>query len=321
MSQLVGSNIDGTFGNQSNFVMRDSQGNIVETKPSKFGDIFKNDPNLFRDMVIGGSDFAPKPAFQQNNGEPYVFLKDFSFTESIKGAGSNTYNYKKDQVVYPFPSSPNVRMMPNPVFTKAINEGVLVPQKTAQQQAQMEIAKQQAVMQEMGAYNNRLTDKVFGKEGGWSFERPMRVGAYIVVGAVVGRYVAKNMGKSTTLGMVVGGLAPLLALKLTMEYDKKNMPKQEPRQKVALISDKEKISLFNDAIADYKGGVAPPQILLDSIKAKKEVANAKIKEFKLEKEFSIWLNSRPKVDYGMYPPPTMPNKSLQGQIMCIKAPC
>jgi hypothetical protein len=99
---------------------------------------------------------------------------------------------------------------------------------------QIELARQQAVMQEMGAYNNRLTDKVFGKEGGWSFERPMRIGAYIIIGAVVGRYVAKNMGKSTTLGMVVGGLAPLLAFKLTIEYDKKNTPKQEPRQKVAI---------------------------------------------------------------------------------------
>jgi hypothetical protein len=38
------------------------------------------------------------------------------------------------------------------------------------------------------------------------------------------------------------------------------------------------------------------------MKLKKEIANAKIKEFKLENEFSIWLNSRPKVDYGMYPP-------------------
>jgi hypothetical protein len=102
---------------------------------------------------------------------------------------------------------------------------------------QIELARQQAVMQEMGAYNNRLTDKVFGKEGGWSFERPMRIGAYIILGAVVGRYVAKNMGKSTTLGMVVGGLAPLLAFKLTIEYDKKNTPKQEPRQKVGMNPD------------------------------------------------------------------------------------
>jgi hypothetical protein len=203
-------------------------------------------------------------------------------------------NYKKDQVVYPFPSAPNVEMMPNPTFTKAINEGVLVPQKTAQQQA---------LMQEMSQTSySGITDKVFGKQEGWSFERPMRLGAYIILGAVVGRYVAKNMKKSTTLGMVVGGLAPLLAYQLSIEYDRKNMPKQEPRQKVPIISEQEKISLFNDAILTYKGGVAPPQSLLDNMKLKKEIANAKIKEFKLENEFSIWLNSRPKVDYGMYPP-------------------
>ena len=94
-------------------------------------------------------------------------------------------------------------------------------------------AQQQALMEQMTRYNS-VTDKVFGKQEGWSFERPMRLGAYIIVGAVVGRYVAKNMGKSTTLGMVVGGLAPLLAFKLTMEYDKKNMPKQEQIQKVAI---------------------------------------------------------------------------------------
>jgi hypothetical protein len=101
---------------------------------------------------------------------------------------------------------------------------------------QNEIVKQQALMQEMGAYNNRLTDKVFGKQEGWSFERPMRLGAYIIVGAFVGRYVAKNMKKSTTLGMVVGGLAPLLAYQLSIEYDRKNMPKQEPKQPVAIES-------------------------------------------------------------------------------------
>lgn len=121
---------------------------------------------------------------------------------------------------------------------------------------QNEIAKQQAVMQEMGAFNNRLTDKVFGKEGGWSFERPFKLGAYIIIGAVVGRYVAKNMKKSTTLGMVVGGLAPLLALKLTMEYDKKNMPKQEPKQKVAIEPTPMPNKKFGGQMAfDLKGGL------------------------------------------------------------------
>jgi hypothetical protein len=140
----------------------------------------------------------------------------------------------------------------NPTKAPCVNNGGIKPinfdlskpflgkpdlsQQIAQQQAQLEIARQQALMQAVAQVKtySGVTDKVFGKEGGWSFERPMRIGAYIIIGAVVGRYVAKNMGKSTTLGMVVGGLAPLLALKLTMEYDKRNMPKQEPRQKVAI---------------------------------------------------------------------------------------
>jgi hypothetical protein len=68
---------------------------------------------------------------------------------------------------------------------------------------QNEIAQQQALLKESSQMGySGLTDKVFGKQGGWSFERPMRLGAYIIVGAVVGRYVAKNMKKSTTLGMV-----------------------------------------------------------------------------------------------------------------------
>ena len=104
---------------------------------------------------------------------------------------------------------------------------------TTQQQAQLQLAKLNAVMQEMTPYRG-LTDKVFGKQEGWSFERPMRLGAYIILGAVVGRYVAKNMKKSSTLGMVVGGLAPLLAYQLSIEYDRKNMPKQEPRQKISI---------------------------------------------------------------------------------------
>jgi hypothetical protein len=227
---------------------------ITETKPSAVGDFIKNNPKFINDLISGGFPAQQKPAFQQNNGEPYVFLKDFSFINSTTDGsiGSNMVNYKKDQVVYPFPSIPNAKYMVVPAFTKAINEGVLVPQKTAQQQAQLEIAKQQAVMQEMTPYSG-LTDKVFGKQGGWSFERPMRIGAYIIVGAVVGRYVAKNMGKSTTLGMVIGGLAPLLAYQLSIEYDRKNMPKQEPKQPVAIeptpmpMPNKPKTSLFDNS--------------------------------------------------------------------------
>ena len=118
--------------NQSNFVMKDSQGNIVETKQtSGWNSQIKDLNKLFNTGTI-------LPLFQVNQGQPYVFLKDFSFKKQIFGGGSPsdlsigakliTENYKKDQVVYPFPSAPNVRMKPNPAFTKAIDEGVLVEQ-------------------------------------------------------------------------------------------------------------------------------------------------------------------------------------------------
>ncbi len=121
---------------------------IVETKQS-FIDLTKLEG--WTGGINPNGMYTQKPIFQQifqqNNGEPYVFLKDFPFIYSTTDGsiGSTLINYKKDQVVYPFPSAPNVRMMPNPAFTKAINEGVLVPQKTAQQQAQIEIAKQKAM--------------------------------------------------------------------------------------------------------------------------------------------------------------------------------
>lgn len=277
---------------------------IVETKPSMFSDFIKKNPNIYDTLSVQVL-AQQKPVFQKDKGEPYVFLKDFSFSKQIFGGGSPsdlsigakfiTENYKKDQIVYPFPqplANEKRIAMPNPAFTKAINEGVLVPQKTAQQQA---------LMEQMTTYSG-LTDKFFGKTEGYGIERTMKLGAYIILGAVVGRYVAKNIKKSTTLGMVLGGLAPLLAFKLTIEYDKKNMPKQEPRQKVAVISEQEKISLFNKAINSWKGGVAPPREWQENNEKEKALANAKIKEFKLENEFSIWLNARPKVDYGMYLP-------------------
>ena len=208
---------------------------ITETKPLStwFSEYIKNNPNPPRLELLGQSFI--KPSVMPNKGEPYVFLKDFSFSKTIFNDGGSdlrlgatkliTENYKKDQVVYPFTQPlANEKRILEPAFKEALDKGILVPQKMAQQQA---------VMQEWGAYNNRLTDKIFGKTEGFGIERTMKLGAYIIVGAVVGRYVAKNMKKSTTLGMVLGGLAPLLAFKLTIEYDKKNMPKQEPRQKVA----------------------------------------------------------------------------------------
>ena len=72
---------------------------------------------------------------------------------------------------------------------------------------------------------------------------------------------------------------------------------------VAPLTEQEKTLLFEKAINSYQGGAKPPQELLDNIQKEKELANAKIKELKLETEFSTWLSNRPKVDYGNFPPP------------------
>ena len=71
---------------------------------------------------------------------------------------------------------------------------------------------------------------------------------------------------------------------------------------VATLTEQEKTSLFEKAINSWKGGIAPPPQWEENNRKAKELANAKIKELKLETEFSTWLSNSPKVDYGMYPP-------------------
>jgi hypothetical protein len=71
------------------------------------------------------------------------------------------------------------------------------------------------------------------------------------------------------------------------------------------ISSKEKIDLFNKAIqTPYKGGAYNPRMdeMIKESKKINDLALAKIKELKLDAEFTSWVNARPKVDYGMYPP-------------------
>ena len=103
-----------------------------------------------------------------------------------------------------------------------------------QQNLALEQAKLDAVMLKNPNYNS-LTDKVFGKQEGWSFTRLFTLGGYTILGVILGRYVAKNMGKSTNLGMVIGGVLPYVAYKLSLEYDKKQFskqPQQAPKQPV-----------------------------------------------------------------------------------------
>ena len=68
------------------------------------------------------------------------------------------------------------------------------------------------------------------------------------------------------------------------------------------MTQKEKTDLFNKAIQQHVGGAKPPDELLKNLAKGREEAKAKIKELKLDTEFTSWVNARPKVDYGMYPP-------------------
>jgi hypothetical protein len=166
--------------------------------------------------------------------EPQIVeTKPSVFSDFIK---KNLENTSSTPVLCKDGTTKNELSSPNARFADAcINNGGRAD-LTAQQKAQLQLAQQKALMEQMTTYSG-LTDKVFGKQSNFvsgGGNRFLILPTYMILGAVVGRYVAKNMKKSTTLGMVVGGLAPLLVLKLTMEYDKKNMPKQEPRQKVAV---------------------------------------------------------------------------------------
>ena len=68
------------------------------------------------------------------------------------------------------------------------------------------------------------------------------------------------------------------------------------------MTQQEKIALFEKATNSWKGGVAPPREWEINNRKAVDLANAKIKELKLDSEFSTWLNARQKLDYGKFPP-------------------
>jgi hypothetical protein len=76
------------------------------------------------------------------------------------------------------------------------------------------------------------TDKIFGKRAdGWGFgERPLRIVTYSVIGAITGKYLAKKIGSSSSLGIVVGGLLPFLAYQISLAYDRKQNAIQNKSQ-------------------------------------------------------------------------------------------
>ena len=107
----------------------------------------------------------------------------------------------------------------------------------------------------------------------------------------------KKLLYGVLLALAVVGLYMWDKNKKKADYSSSNAVKPQ-----TTISEQEKTSLFEKAINSWKGGVAPPRQWEENNRKAKELANAQIKELKLETEFSTWLNARPKVDYGMYPP-------------------
>ena len=134
---------------------------ITETKPLStwFSEYIKNNPNPPRLELLGQS--LIQPSVMPNKGEPYVFLKDFSFIYSTSDGsdGSNMVNYKKDQVVFPFAKGlANEKRILEPAFKEALDKGVLVPQKMAQQK----LLQQQL---QQGIEQLTLEDKFYEKLG------------------------------------------------------------------------------------------------------------------------------------------------------------
>lgn len=106
--------------------------------------------------------------------------------------------------------------------------------------------------------------------------------------------------KNLFIGIGVAVVVYLLWKRNTKQVDAKNDTVQTPTN---TLTEQEKTLLFEQAINTYRGGARPPQDLLDRLEKGRDEANAKIKELKLETEFSTWLSNRPKVDYVNFPPP------------------
>jgi hypothetical protein len=97
--------------------------------------------------------------------------------------------------------------------------------------------------------------------------------------------------KELIIGIGVAVVVYLLWKRNAKQVVAKNDTVQTPSNTLA---EQEKTLLFEKAINTYRGGARPPQDLLDRIQKEKDEANAKIKELKLETEFSTWLSNRPK---------------------------
>ena len=102
--------------------------------------------------------------------------------------------------------------------------------------------------------------------------------------------------------LLIGAGVVIVAYLLWKKSQSKSVVKTDVVTPQSTMTQQEKTDLFNKAIQQYVGGARPPDELLENLAKGREEAKAKIKELKLDSEFSTWFSARPKVDYGMYPP-------------------
>jgi len=102
--------------------------------------------------------------------------------------------------------------------------------------------------------------------------------------------------------LLIGAGVVIVGYLLWKKSQTKSVVKTDVIMPQSSMTLQEKTDLFQKAIQKYEGGARPPDELLENLAKGREEANAKIKELKLDSEFSTWLSARPKVDYGMNPP-------------------
>jgi|688.fasta_scaffold666738_3 hypothetical protein len=102
--------------------------------------------------------------------------------------------------------------------------------------------------------------------------------------------------------LLIGAGVVILGYLLWEKSQSQSVAKNDVIIPQSSMTQQEKTNLFNKAIQQFVGGMKPPDSVLQNLAKGREEAKSKIKELKLDAEFTSWVNARPKVDYGMYPP-------------------
>lgn len=97
--------------------------------------------------------------------------------------------------------------------------------------------------------------------------------------------------------LLLGSVVVVVGYFLWKKSQSNSVTKSDVVTPQSSMTQQEKTSLFEKAINSWNGGIAPPPEWEKNNRKAKELANAQIKELKLDAEFSNWLNARrPKRD-------------------------